>query len=82
MSCTILKNNLLAFILLFSLAVQGRELSWEWWPTGIRDSVTAGADTLRYGFGVSGIASSGKFAPFWLQSNKSSPGTGVSEKAG
>ena len=63
-------KNKFAIVLLFcSLCLNARELSWEWWPTGICDSVSAGGDSLRYGFGVSGIASSGKFAPFWLQSN-------------
>lgn len=46
-----------------------RELSWRWWPTDIRTDVSAEADTLRYVAGVSAVASSGKYAPFWLQSN-------------
>lgn len=50
--------------------MSARELSWTWWPTGIRDDVSAGMDTLRYGWDVSALASSGRFAPFWLQSNK------------
>ena len=49
--------------------VQARELSWNWWPTGIREGVSASCDTLRYDLGVKAIASSGKYAPFWLQSN-------------
>ena len=62
--------RLLVIGLLFcSLGLGARNLSWDWWPTGIQDSVPAGNDTLQYGFGVSGVASSGKFAPFWLQSN-------------
>ena len=32
--------------------------------------MSAGMDTLRYGWDVSALASSGKFAPFWLQSNR------------
>ena len=50
--------------------MSARELSWTWWPTGIRDDVSAGMDTLRYGWDVSALASSGRFAPFWLQSNR------------
>ena len=50
--------------------MSARELSWTWWPTGIRDDVPAGMDTLRYGWDVSALASSGKLAPFWLQSNR------------
>ena len=49
--------------------VSARELSWNWWPTGIQDGVTAGDDTLRWTVGVSAVVSSGKYAPFWLQSN-------------
>ena len=50
--------------------MSARELSWTWWPTGIRDDVSAGMDTLRYGWDVSALASSGRFAPFWLQCNR------------
>ena len=49
--------------------MSARTLSWKWWPTGIQDSVPAGQDTLRYSLGISALASSGKYAPFWLQSN-------------
>lgn len=49
--------------------MSARQLSWEWWPTGIRDSVPAGDDTLRYDGHIYAVASSGRFAPFWLQSN-------------
>ena len=51
------------------MSVEARELSWDWWPTGLQDGVSAKEDTLRYMFGLSGVASSGKYAPFWLQSN-------------
>lgn len=47
----------------------GRSLSWDWWPTGVVDSVPAGQDTLRWTAGISAVASSGRYAPFWLQSN-------------
>lgn len=63
------RNKLLVILLFFASCVQARELSWAWWPTGIQDSVSAGADTLRYMGGVCAVASSGKYAPFWLQSN-------------
>ena len=56
-------------LLLCSLSLGARELSWNWWPTGIQDSVPVGEDTLRYSLGLSAVASSGKFAPFWIQSN-------------
>ena len=67
-SCIGLKNKIILIVLLFSVSLQARELSWRWWPTGIRDSVSHGADTLRWSAGVSAVASSGKYAPFWLQS--------------
>ena len=51
------------------MGVHARSLSWDWWPTGVVDSVSAGQDTLRWTVGVSAVASSGKYAPFWLQSN-------------
>lgn len=49
--------------------MQARELSWIWWPTGIQDGVSAKQDTLRWTAGISGVVSSGDFAPFWLTSN-------------
>lgn len=55
--------------LLCSYGLGARELSWDFWPTGIEDNVSAGEDTVRYVAGISGVASSGKYAPFWLQSN-------------
>ena len=55
--------------MLLSTCLSAGDLSWEWWPTGLRDSVPAGNDTLRYMAGVSAVASSGKYAPFWLVSN-------------
>lgn len=51
------------------MSVKARELSWDWWPTGIEDGISAKQDTLRWMAGVSAVASSGKYAPFWLQSN-------------
>ena len=55
--------------MLLCVSVNARELSWRFWPTGIQDGVSAGEDTLRWMAGVSAVASSGKYAPFWLQSN-------------
>ena len=64
-----MKSKLLVIGLLLSTSLFARDLSWSWWPTGLRDSVTAGDDTLRYRMGISALASSGQFAPFWLVSN-------------
>ena len=57
-------------VLLLCAGLHARNLSWEWWPTGLTDKAPAGADTLRWMAGISGVASSGKYAPFWLQSNR------------
>ena len=64
-----MKNRWLIILLILCTSASARELSWNWWPTGIQDSVPAGNDTLRYMLGIKALASSGKFAPFWLQSN-------------
>lgn len=64
-----MKNKLIIVFLALSACLSARELSWDFWPTGIQDSVTVGVDTLRYTIGVHAVASSGKYAPFWLQSN-------------
>ena len=55
--------------LVLSACVTARELSWNWWPTGIHDSVPAGQDTLRWTAGLSFAIASGDYAPFWLTSN-------------
>lgn len=49
--------------------MNGRELSWNWWPTGIQDGVSAGNDTLSYDWQIGAIASSKTGAPFWLHAN-------------
>ena len=64
-----MRNKLLIIVFLLSASANARDLSWDWWPTGIVDGVSAGADTVQYNIGVSALASSGRFAPFWLQSN-------------
>lgn len=64
-----MKSRFLVIVLLLSTALEARELGWDWWPTGLQDGVSAKEDTLRYLFGLSGVASYGKYAPFWLQSN-------------
>lgn len=64
-----MKNKLLVILLVLCASVSARELSWNWWPTGIQDDVSAKADTLRWMAGVRAVASSGEYTPFWLQSN-------------
>ncbi len=57
-------------MLFCSLAMNARELSWTWWPTGFDDSVTAGNDSLHYSWQVGALVSGGRQAPFWLQNNQ------------
>ena len=65
-----MKNRILLIAALLCAAVAGaRDLSWDWWPTNLRDDVSAGGDSLHYLAGVSALASSGTYAPFLLQSN-------------
>ena len=42
---------------------------WRWWPLGLTHSNLQG-DTLHYTTEILGVASSGHYAPFWLQSNR------------
>ena len=49
--------------------INARELSWEWWPTNIQTDTTYG-DSLTYFVGIFGVASTGQYAPFWMQSNQ------------
>lgn len=41
----------------------------EWWPVGYTDTI-AGKDTLCYQATMEAVASSGKYAPYWLQTNR------------
>ena len=63
-----MRNKLIVIGLLLALSLQARELSWSWWPTGISDSVSAGRDSLSYDLELRAVASSGLFAPTWIQS--------------
>ena len=56
-------------VLLFACSLSARELSWDFWPTGIQSDVK-GSDSLGYFADISAVASSGRFAPFMLQSNQ------------
>ena len=65
---TTLRNKCIIILLSLTVAVSATELSWDWWPTGLSADATGG-DTLRYSLGLSAVVSSGRYAPFWLQSN-------------
>lgn len=64
-----MKNNRLLTIvfLLISNAVIAQ--NWDWWPLGLTHENLKG-DTLHYTAELLGMASSGTYAPFWLQSNR------------
>lgn len=63
-------RNKLLHIVLFSLSVCAMSAQdWRWWPLALTHDNIQG-DTLYYGAEVLGVASSGKYAPFWLQSNR------------
>lgn len=56
-------------LILLCSQLSARELSWNWWPTGIQDSVSAGEDTLRWMAGIRAVASSGENAPSLMWHN-------------
>lgn len=60
-------NRLILPLLLLFLALPVR--AWNWWPLPMA-TADSGRDSLFYTFSLSGVASSGKTAPFWLQSNR------------
>lgn len=64
-----MKNSLLLLIGLFLVNSTAIAQDWEWWPLGYTQSQTP-ADTLYYTAEAIGVASSGTYAPFWLQSNR------------
>lgn len=45
-------------------------MAWDWWPVGIDNGTFAKGDSLRYELQLSGVAGSGQYAPFWLQTNR------------
>ena len=69
MVCIELKSKWFVILLLCCSCVQARELSWKWWPTGIQDSVSAGADTLRWMAGIRFAISSGDCTPSLMHAN-------------
>lgn len=64
-----MKNNRLltiAFLLICNAVIAQ---NWDWWPLGLTHENLKG-DTLHYTAELLGMASSGTYAPFWLQSNR------------
>jgi hypothetical protein len=65
-----MKNKILLYILFTYLATcHTLAQDWRWWPLGLTHEKLSG-DTLRYNAEILGVASSGTYAPFWLQSNR------------
>ena len=65
-----MKNRILLhiiFLCLFICPIQAQD--WNWWPLGLTHDRIKG-DTLYYDAEMLGVASSGRYAPFWLQSNR------------
>lgn len=59
--------SILTFLIGWSAAAWAFDPSW--WPVGYTDSCRTG-ETLHYSAELSAVASSGAYAPFWLQSNR------------
>lgn len=55
------------FVHLFTCTTFAQD--WEWWPLGLTHEKVQG-DTLYYSAEMLGVASSGQYAPFWIQSNR------------
>ena len=65
-----MKNRTFLHIILLCLAICPIQAqNWNWWPLGLTHDQIKG-DTLYYGAEILGVASSGRFAPFWLHSNR------------
>jgi len=59
------KHILLCCAICFSI----NSYAWDWWPIAVEQTYH-GVDTLQYGVSMLGVASYGKTAPFWLQTNR------------
>jgi hypothetical protein len=57
----------IVFVCLIAIPMQAQ--NWRWWPLGLTHEVLKG-DTLYYEADILGVVSTGKYAPFWLQSNR------------
>lgn len=69
-TCIVFMSNKILHIILACFIVSiAYAQDWEWWPLGLTHDNLQG-DTLYYGAEVLGLASSGSYAPFWLQSNR------------
>ena len=62
-------NVLLHIVFMCMIAYPTWAQDWRWWPLGLTHENLQG-DTLCYAADILGVASSGDYAPFWLQSNR------------
>lgn len=63
-----MRNRTLLYISFIFFASPSIAQDWTWWPLGLTHDNIKG-DTLYYGTEILGVASSGDYAPFWIQSN-------------
>ena len=63
-----MKNKILLYFILTCITFPTLAQDWQWWPLGLTHNNLRG-DSLYYTAEVLGVASSGSYAPFWLQSN-------------
>lgn len=62
-------KRLLYTILIHLFVLSAWAQDWAWWPLGLTHDPLQG-DTLYYSAELLGVASSGQYAPFWIQSNR------------
>lgn len=62
-----MRRYLLLILPFICLSVQA--VQWDWWPIAI-GTEDGRQDSLTYDVGLAGLASSGTYAPFWLQSGQ------------
>lgn len=67
--CIVLKNRFLIIVSFFCLCIVNT-YAWDFWPLPMAEPDIE-EDTLQYGVTLSGLASTGRYAPFLLQSNRS-----------
>ena len=64
-----MRNRVIFSISLLLICTSVMAQNWEWWPLGLSHESIKG-DTMYYKTEILGVASSGNYAPFWLQSNR------------
>ena len=62
------KQYILLLASIFCLSLPAK--AWDWWPVAVDHTASFKGDSLYYTLQLTGVASHGKFAPFWLQTNR------------